>query len=109
MTTGKGRAHVFLKSALRMAMKEKGWTRADLMCQLKCQRRPRRSLLSKRHLSLSALGYPLRFDIKARKPLEFRYERWPLSRVGGRRSPTVGYRSAALLIILAGAKYDGAA
>jgi antitoxin HicB len=75
-TPGKGLfvevpAQVFLKSALYMAMKEKGWTRADLMRALGCHREHVDRLFRLDHNSrldamedaFKAIGVPLRFDM----------------------------------------------
>lgn len=76
-TPGKGRfvevpALVFLKSALHMVLKEKGWTRADLMRALNCKREHVDRLFRLDHNSridsleeaFKALGVPLRFDME---------------------------------------------
>lgn len=75
-TPGRGRfvevpGMVFLKSALHMIMREKGWTRADLMRALKVQREhvdrlfrlDHNSRLSSLEDAFKALGEPLRFDV----------------------------------------------
>lgn len=79
-TKGKGRfvevpALVFLKSALYMALREKGWSRADLMRELKCQREhvdrlfrlDHNSRLDSLEEAFKALGHPLRFDMEFHK------------------------------------------
>ncbi|MCD7059483.1 type II toxin-antitoxin system HicB family antitoxin [Pelagibacterium xiamenense] len=76
-TTGRGwfvemSALVLLKSALYMIMREKGWTRADLMRALDCKREHVDRLFRLEHNSrldsledaFRALGHPLRFDMK---------------------------------------------
>ncbi|WP_404405418.1 type II toxin-antitoxin system HicB family antitoxin [Pelagibacterium halotolerans] len=76
-TTGRGwfvemSALVLLKSALYMIMREKGWTRADLMRALDCKREHVDRLFRLEHNSrldsledaFKALGHPLRFDMK---------------------------------------------
>lgn len=75
-TKGRGRfvkvpAMVFLKSALHMTLKEKGWSRADLMRALQCQREhvdrlfrlDHNSRLDSLEEAFKALGVPLRFDM----------------------------------------------
>ncbi|TPM39340.1 type II toxin-antitoxin system HicB family antitoxin [Mesorhizobium sp. B2-2-3] len=75
-TPGKGRfvqvpALVFLKSGLYMILKDKGWTRADLMRELGCKREHVDRLFRLDHNSrldtleeaFKALGHPLRFDM----------------------------------------------
>ncbi|MER9297850.1 type II toxin-antitoxin system HicB family antitoxin [Mesorhizobium sp. M0621] len=76
-TSSKGRfvevsALVFLKSGLYMLLKSKGWTRADLMRELKCQREhvdrlfrlDHNSRLDSLEEAFKALGSPLRFDME---------------------------------------------
>jgi antitoxin HicB len=75
-TTGRGRfvevpAMVYLKAALYMIMRGKGWTRADLMRALGCHREHVDRLFRLDHNSrldamedaFKALGVPLRFDM----------------------------------------------
>ena len=75
-TPGRGRfvevpGMVYLKSALYMIMREKGWTRADLMRALNCKREHVDRLFRLDHNSrldsledaFKALGVPLRFDM----------------------------------------------
>lgn len=68
-------AMIFLKSALYMLLKEKGWSRADLMRALGCQREHVDRLFRLEHNSrldsieeaFEALGEPLRFDMPFHK------------------------------------------
>lgn len=75
-TTGRGwfieiPALVVLKSALHMILRSKGWTRADLMRALGCQREhvdrlfrlDHNSRLDSLEAAFKALGEPLRFDM----------------------------------------------
>jgi antitoxin HicB len=63
---------VFLKSGLHMMLKEKGWTRADLMRALGCKREhvdrlfriDHNSRLDSLEDAFKALGHPLRFDME---------------------------------------------
>lgn len=76
-TLGRGRfvevpAMVFLKSALYMIMREKEWTRADLMRALGCQREhvdrlfrlDHNSRLDSLEEAFKAMDAPLRFDME---------------------------------------------
>lgn len=62
---------VFLKSALHMILRSKGWTRADLMRALGCKREhvdrlfrlDHNSRLDSLEAAFKALGTPLQFDV----------------------------------------------